>query len=75
MFSASLASLSEREKIVITLRLFEKLTLAEVGEVLGMTTSKAIALYLKAVDQILNYLYEQERIYRSGNSPPGVSGT
>jgi RNA polymerase sigma factor FliA len=41
--------LSEREKIVVTLYYFEGLTLAEIGEVLGVTESRVCQIHTKAV--------------------------
>src|SRR5207247_3392590 len=45
-------SLSEREKIVVTLYYFEGLTLAEIGEVLGVTESRVCQIHTKAVGQL-----------------------
>ena len=38
LLAAAINSLSEREKIVVTLYYFEGLTLAEIGEILGVTS-------------------------------------
>lgn len=48
----SVASLNEREKIVITLYYYEGLTLAEIGQVLGVTESRVCQLHTKAVIQL-----------------------
>ncbi|HEX9890484.1 MAG TPA: RNA polymerase sigma factor WhiG [Actinomycetota bacterium] len=49
MLSAAINDLSEREKIVITLYYFEGLTLAEIGEILGVTESRVCQIHTKAV--------------------------
>ncbi|HYY45406.1 MAG TPA: sigma-70 family RNA polymerase sigma factor, partial [Actinomycetota bacterium] len=41
--------LPEREKIVVTLYYYEGLTLAEIGEVLGVTESRICQMHTKAV--------------------------
>jgi RNA polymerase sigma factor for flagellar operon FliA len=41
--------LPEREKVVIALYYYENLTLREIGEVLGVTESRASQLHTKAV--------------------------
>ncbi len=48
----SVATLPEREKIVITLYYYEGLTLNEIGQVLGVTESRACQLHTKAVLQL-----------------------
>ncbi len=45
----SIASLPEREKIVVTLYYYEELTLREIGEVLGVTESRVSQLHTKAI--------------------------
>ena len=42
----------EREKIVLTLYYYEGLTLAEIGEVLGVTESRVCQIHTKAVLQL-----------------------
>ena len=44
--------LREREKIVLTLYYYEGLTLAEIGEVLGVTESRVCQIHTKAVLQL-----------------------
>ena len=44
-----IASLPEREKIVVTLYYYEELTLREIGEVLGVTESRVSQLHTKAI--------------------------
>jgi RNA polymerase sigma factor for flagellar operon FliA len=62
MLSAAINSLSDREKVVITLYYFEGLTLAEIGEVLGVTESRVCQIHTKAVGLLRNNLREQEGI-------------
>ncbi|MCL4290709.1 MAG: RNA polymerase sigma factor WhiG [Thermoleophilia bacterium] len=45
----AIASLPEREKLVITLYYYEELTLREIGEVLGVTESRVSQLHTKAI--------------------------
>jgi RNA polymerase sigma factor for flagellar operon FliA len=52
LLSIAINSLSEREKIVITLYYFEGMTLAEIGEVLGVTESRVCQIHTKAVGQL-----------------------
>ena len=45
----AIASLSEREQLVVALYYYENLTLREIGEVLGVTESRVSQLHTKAV--------------------------
>jgi RNA polymerase sigma factor for flagellar operon FliA len=45
----AIESLGEREKLVVTLYYFEGLTLAQIGEILGVTESRVSQLHTKAV--------------------------
>jgi RNA polymerase sigma factor for flagellar operon FliA len=58
--AASINSLSEREKVVITLYYFEGMTLAEIGQVLGVTESRVCQIHTKAVGQLRNYLRDED---------------
>ena len=49
MLSAAINSLTDREKIVVTLYYFEGLTLSEIGDVLGVTESRVCQIHTKAV--------------------------
>ena len=53
--------MGEREKIVLTLYYYEGLTLAEIGEVLGVTESRVCQIHTKAVLQLRAYMAMQER--------------
>ena len=48
----AIAGLPEREKIVVTLYYYEGLTLAEIGQVLGVTESRICQMHTKAVLQL-----------------------
>ena len=58
MLSAAINSLSEREKVVVTLYYFEGLTLAEIGEILGVTESRVCQIHTKAVGSLRTNLVE-----------------
>jgi RNA polymerase sigma factor FliA len=60
MLSAAINSLTEREKIVITLYYFEGLTLAEIGEILGVTESRVCQIHTKAVGGLRNNLQDRD---------------
>jgi RNA polymerase sigma factor FliA len=60
MLAAAINSLSEREKIVVTLYYFEGLTLAEIGEILGVTESRVCQIHTKAVNQLRLQFVETE---------------
>jgi RNA polymerase sigma factor FliA len=60
LLAAAINSLSEREKIVVTLYYFEGLTLAEIGEILGVTESRVCQIHTKAVGQLRLQFVEVE---------------
>jgi len=60
MLASSINSLSEREKVVITLYYFEGLTLAEIGDVLGVTESRVCQIHTKAVGLLRSSFREQD---------------
>ncbi len=53
--------LGDREKIVLTLYYYEALTLAEIGEVLGVTESRVCQIHTKAVLQLRSRMTAAER--------------
>ncbi len=54
--AAAIASLDEREKMVLTLSYFEGLTLAEIGEVLGVTESRVCQIHNRVVGRLRDHL-------------------
>ena len=60
MLAAAINDLSEREKVVLTLYYFEGLTLAEVGEILGVTESRVCQIHTKAVGALRVHLRESD---------------
>jgi len=55
----SIATLPEREKLVIALYYYENLTLREIGEVLGVTESRVSQLHTKAVLRLRSRMQEE----------------
>ena len=60
LLAAAINSLSEREKIVVTLYYFEGLTLAEIGEILGVTESRVCQIHTKAVSHLRERLLDTD---------------
>ena len=52
ILAGAINRLGEREKIVITLYSYEGLTLAAIGQVLGVTESRVCQMHTKAVLQL-----------------------
>ena len=52
ILAKAINTLPEREKIVVTLYYYEGLTLAEIGQVLGVTESRICQMHTKAVLQL-----------------------
>jgi RNA polymerase sigma factor FliA len=59
LLSRAINTLPEREKIVVTLYYYEGLTLAEIGQVLGVTESRICQMHTKAVLQLRAKLADQ----------------
>jgi len=59
LLSRAINTLPEREKIVVTLYYYEGLTLAEIGQVLGVTESRICQMHTKAVLQLRAKIAEQ----------------
>jgi RNA polymerase sigma factor for flagellar operon FliA len=53
--------LPEREKVVLTLYYYEGLTLAQIGEVLGVTESRVCQIHTKAILQLRSRMQASER--------------
>ena len=60
LLAKAINTLPEREKIVVTLYYYEGLTLAEIGQVLGVTESRICQMHTKAVLQLRGKLAEQD---------------
>jgi len=58
LLARAINTLPEREKIVVTLYYYEGLTLAEIGQVLGVTESRICQMHTKAVLQMRSKLTE-----------------
>jgi RNA polymerase sigma factor for flagellar operon FliA len=61
ILSSAINRLGEREKIVLSLYYYEGLTLAEIGQVLGVTESRVCQIHTKAIIQLRSRLSEPER--------------
>jgi RNA polymerase sigma factor FliA len=59
LLARAINTLPEREKIVVTLYYYESLTLAEIGQVLGVTESRICQMHTKAVLQLRAKLADQ----------------
>ena len=60
LLAESINSMSEREKIVLTLYYYEGLTLAEIGQVLGVTESRVCQIHTKSVLRLRSRLTANE---------------
>ena len=58
LLAQAINTLPEREKIVVTLYYYEGLTLAEIGQVLGVTESRICQMHTKAVLQLRSKITE-----------------
>ncbi|MGH9261941.1 MAG: sigma-70 family RNA polymerase sigma factor, partial [Acidimicrobiales bacterium] len=59
--AAAIDRLAERERDVVALYYHDGLTLAEIGEVLGVTESRACQIHGRAVAQLRRWLTAAER--------------
>jgi RNA polymerase sigma factor FliA len=57
----SINKLPEREKVVLTLYYYEGLTLAQIGEVLGVTESRVCQIHTKAILQLRSRMQSADR--------------
>ena len=68
---AAVSQMADREKTVLTLYYYEGLTLAEIGEILGVTESRVCQIHTKAVIQLRAKLADRpEGSGRRGTAPP-----
>jgi RNA polymerase sigma factor for flagellar operon FliA len=61
ILAAAINRMPEREKVVLTLYYYEGLTLAEIGQVLGVTESRVCQIHTKAVLQLRSKILAGER--------------
>ena len=61
LLASAINRLGDREKIVLTLYYYESLTLAQIGEVLGVTESRVCQIHTKAVLQLRSRLASPQR--------------
>lgn len=62
LLARAISTLPEREKIVVTLYYYEGLTLAEIGQVLGVTESRISQMHTKAVIQLRSRMAEADAL-------------
>jgi RNA polymerase sigma factor for flagellar operon FliA len=62
MLAEAIERLTERERIVVGLYYHDGLTLAEIGEVLGVTESRACQIHGKAMARLRVHMHAAERI-------------
>jgi len=58
VLSDAINRLPERERLVVTLYYYEGLTLAEIGDVLGVTESRICQIHTKSVMSLRNRMLE-----------------
>ncbi len=61
LLAESINRMNEREKMVLTLYYYEGLTLAEIGDVLGVTESRVCQIHTKAVLQLRSRMTATDR--------------
>lgn len=69
ILAQAIKQLGERERTVLSLYYYEGLTLAEIGDILGVTESRVCQIHTKAVLQLRGRLTE-----KTGESPDGGRG-
>lgn len=62
MLADSINRMPDRERLVLTLYYYEGLTLAEIGDVLGVTESRVCQIHTKAILQLRGRLQEPPRV-------------
>ncbi|MGH2812381.1 MAG: sigma-70 family RNA polymerase sigma factor, partial [Actinomycetota bacterium] len=60
ILAGAIDRLSEREKKVVTLYYYEGMTLAEIGQILGVTESRVCQMHTKAVLQLRTKMAEAQ---------------
>ena len=70
----AIAQMGEREKTVLTLYYYEGLTLAEIGQVLGVTESRVCQIHTKAVLQLRARLGDRPGVESERIAVEGASG-
>lgn len=61
LLSTAIDKLPERERVVLTLYYYEGLTLAQIGEVLGVTESRVCQIHTKAILQVRSRMQAADR--------------
>ena len=59
LVARAISGLADRERTVLTLYYYERLNLSEIGEILGVTESRACQIHTKAVHQLRHKLRDQ----------------
>jgi RNA polymerase sigma factor for flagellar operon FliA len=59
LVARAIGTLADRERTVLTLYYYERLNLSEIGEILGVTESRACQIHTKAVHQLRHKLRDQ----------------
>ncbi len=62
LLADAVTGMPERERLVLTLYYYEGMTLAEIGEVLGVTESRVCQIHTKSVLQLRSKLTEAEHV-------------
>ncbi len=61
MLAEAINRLPEREKVVLTLYYYEGLTLAQIGDVIGVTESRICQIHTKAILQLRSRMQAADR--------------